>query len=310
MSDDYDTPWKDALQRYFPEFMSFYFPSAHAEIDWSAPWDFLEQELAQVSRDAETGARRVDKLVRVTRRGGRDQWVLIHIDVQGNRDRSFAERIFIYNYRIYDRYRKPVASLAVLADGSPRWKPDRFKFGLFGCEVGIHFPITKLGEFAPRLEQLLRHQNTFALITAAHLLTQQTRNQPVKRFAAKWTLTRLLYERKWDRQRIIDLFNVIDWMMAIPPQLQDELSIYIAELERKLKMPYMNSFEKRGLEQGRKEGARDIARKMLMIQLERRFGELPQPTVTLVEKAKLDELLSWASAAVDAPSIEQVFSAR
>lgn len=67
MSDDYDTPWKDALQRYFPEFMSFYFPSAHAEIDWSVPWDFLEQELAQVSRDAETGARRVDKLVRVTR---------------------------------------------------------------------------------------------------------------------------------------------------------------------------------------------------------------------------------------------------
>jgi len=28
-SDDYDTPWKDALTRYFPEFMTFYFPRAH-----------------------------------------------------------------------------------------------------------------------------------------------------------------------------------------------------------------------------------------------------------------------------------------
>jgi hypothetical protein len=26
-SDDYDSPWKDALTRYFPEFMAFYFPS-------------------------------------------------------------------------------------------------------------------------------------------------------------------------------------------------------------------------------------------------------------------------------------------
>lgn len=198
----------------------------------------------------------------------------------------------------------------MLADASRSWKPDQFKFALFGCEVGIHFPIAKLGEFAPRLDQLLRHENTFAVITAAHLLTQQTRRQPVKRFAAKWTLTRLLYERRWDRQRVIDLFNVIDWMMAIPPQLQDELAINIGELERKMEMPYMNSFEKKALEQGREEGAREAARKMLMIQLEGRFGALPPPTVTLLEKAKFDQLLSWASAAVRAPSIEQVFSPR
>jgi hypothetical protein len=32
MNDDYDSPWKDALTRYFPEFMSFYFPEAHRQI--------------------------------------------------------------------------------------------------------------------------------------------------------------------------------------------------------------------------------------------------------------------------------------
>ena len=30
--DDYDTPWKDAVTRYFPEFMAFYFPSASQQI--------------------------------------------------------------------------------------------------------------------------------------------------------------------------------------------------------------------------------------------------------------------------------------
>ncbi len=47
-NDDYDTPWKDALTRYFPEFMAFYFPLAAAEIDWQQPHVFLDQELAQV----------------------------------------------------------------------------------------------------------------------------------------------------------------------------------------------------------------------------------------------------------------------
>ena len=46
-NDDYDSPWKDAITRYLPDFMGFYFPDAHAEIDWSRPHRFLDQELAQ-----------------------------------------------------------------------------------------------------------------------------------------------------------------------------------------------------------------------------------------------------------------------
>ena len=38
--DQYDTPWKEAVERYFPEFMAFYFPDAHAQIDWSQRYTF------------------------------------------------------------------------------------------------------------------------------------------------------------------------------------------------------------------------------------------------------------------------------
>ncbi|MEC5161463.1 MULTISPECIES: hypothetical protein [unclassified Janthinobacterium] len=125
-NDDYDTPWKDAVIRYFPDFVAFYFPLAHAEIDWSCPQRFLEQELAQVAHDAELGKRLADKLVEVTLKGGAPQWVLVHLEVQGRRDSRFAERMFTYNYRIFDRYRRPVASMALLADGNAGWKPDSF----------------------------------------------------------------------------------------------------------------------------------------------------------------------------------------
>ena len=109
-ADDYDSPWKTALVRYFPEFLAFYFPDAYRAIDWNHPHTFLEQELAQIVADAELGRRRVDGLVEIKLIDGEEQWVYIHVEIQGNRKHNFAERLFIYNYRLYDRYRRPIAN--------------------------------------------------------------------------------------------------------------------------------------------------------------------------------------------------------
>jgi len=65
-SDQYDTPWKEAVEQYFAEFMAFYFPDAHRQIDWSKGYTFLDQELQAVTRDAAIGKRFVDKLVRLS----------------------------------------------------------------------------------------------------------------------------------------------------------------------------------------------------------------------------------------------------
>ncbi|HLA33992.1 MAG TPA: hypothetical protein VJ001_03895, partial [Rhodocyclaceae bacterium] len=70
--DDYDTPWKTALVRYFPEFMAFYFPAAYAGIDWTKPYLFLDKELAQVVQDAELGKRIAD--CGLPGAGGIDAW--------------------------------------------------------------------------------------------------------------------------------------------------------------------------------------------------------------------------------------------
>jgi hypothetical protein len=70
--------------------------------------------LQQLVRDAELGRRLADKLVRVWRRDGVDAWVLAHVEVQSQEERDFARRMFVYNYRLYDRYARQVVSLAVL----------------------------------------------------------------------------------------------------------------------------------------------------------------------------------------------------
>jgi len=86
-----------------------------------------------VVRDAELGKRFADTLVQVTLKESEPRWIYIHTEVQGQRDSGFARRMFTYNYRLFDRYARPVASLAVLADGDAGWRPDPYGFEVLDC---------------------------------------------------------------------------------------------------------------------------------------------------------------------------------
>jgi hypothetical protein len=94
VTDDYDSPWKEAVELYFPEFMAFYFPEAHACFDWSQGYTFLEQELRSVIHDAALGKRFVDKLAQMKLNNGAESWIYVHVEIQASRDSSFAKRMF------------------------------------------------------------------------------------------------------------------------------------------------------------------------------------------------------------------------
>ncbi|PXX78005.1 DUF4351 domain-containing protein [Rivihabitans pingtungensis] len=314
--DDYDSPWKEAVESYFPEFIEFYFPDAHRQIDWARGHVFLDQELRAVVQDAELGKRFVDKLAKVALRDGSERWVYVHLEVQGSAQAEFAERMFVYNYRLYDRYRQPVASLAVLADTTANWRPNHFGFAVLGCEHELRFPAVKLLDYATHQDQLYTNPNPFALVTLAHLLTQTTRQDMNARFAAKWKLVQLLYQRGWDKQRVIDLFSVLDWMMRLPEQLKRSLWHNIEVLEEQEKMRYVTSVEQlysekwmqqgmqRGLMQGRAEGEAYALRRLL----QKRFGPLSEDVLARLQAASIDELELWLDRALDADSLAGVFA--
>ncbi len=112
-----------ALTHAFRAFMAFYFPELSKEIDWSRRPRFLDKELAQAGFGANPTGRVADHLVAVYLRDGGEYWVLIHIEVQAQRDDKLARRVLAYNYRIFEQHDRPVSSLVVLADSDPRWRP-------------------------------------------------------------------------------------------------------------------------------------------------------------------------------------------
>ena len=121
----FDEAWKQIIEQFFPQFVRFFVPELHEAINFQKPFTFLDTEMKQLIQQALTGAKVVDKLAKVSLKEGGDQWILIHIEIQGDEDKDFSLRMFRYFYRIFDRHGRQVISIAVLtekASGSADWK--------------------------------------------------------------------------------------------------------------------------------------------------------------------------------------------
>lgn len=314
---NYDTPWKIAVEKHFEQFMAFYFPLAHQEIDWQAGYEFLDKEFQAISKDALVGTRHVDKLVRICRKTGQEDWLCIHIEVQVARQTHFAERMFVYNYRIYDRYTRPVASMAVLGDDDPNWLPRQFGYAAMGCEMAFRFPVAKLANFTQQEAALEADPNPFALLTLAYLQNRATSHDMAERFVVKCRLIRLLHARNWDKDWIRAFFLVIDWMMELPQAFALQLSDYVSKLERGQEMEYVSSIERirleqallqeQKLQQGMQQGMQQGESAMLCRLLVKRFGELPLEVQQQIHHASQPQIEVWFDRAVSVASLSDVF---
>lgn len=297
--DDFDSPWKNIIELYFAEFMAFFFPAAHTDIDWSQPVEFLDKELQQVVRDAEFGRRYVDKLAKVWRKDGSEQWVLAHVEVQGQYEIVFDERMYTYHYRLFDKYRRRVASFAVLSDNNPTWKPGKYESHLWGCALTFVFPVAKLTEYQGQWATLEASRNPFAIVVMAHLKTQETRQDNEERRFWKFYLIRHLYEQGYGRQDIINLFQFIDWLMWLPLDAEQELWQEMAQLEVEKKMQYITSVERIGIQKGRKEGAVLLLLRILT----HRFGQIPDVIQEQLQTLPVEQIEQLADLALTRNSL-------
>jgi hypothetical protein len=275
----FDSPWKTSIETYFPDFMAFFFPHIFSDIDWTCGFQFLDQELQQVVRDAELGKRLADKLVQVWRLSGEETWVLIHIEVQSSEQAEFSFRMYVYNYRLSDKYNMPIVSLAILGDERSSWRPNQHQSELWGCSVDFRFPIAKLLDYRENWQALEGSRNPFAVVVMAHLKAQETRNDGQQRKLWKFILTRKLYEQGYDRQDILNLYRFIDWLLELPEGLELEFQQEIAQFEQERQMTYISSIERMAEQKGRQQERREEVESLLRV----KFGEIDAELQEIVE---------------------------
>ena len=320
---DYDSPWKDILDVYFPEFMAFFFPDANHAIDWQKGFRFLDKELTKILKTAAQGKRFVDKLVQLTLKDGARGAILVHIEIQGDRSVDFAKRMFVYNYRLFDRYDCPVASLAVLADVHKDWRPDSFGYSLLGCRHSFRFPVIKLRDHGKDWRALEAQANPFAIITMAHLKAKETTTDLQARLQWKLYLIRHLYQRGYNKQKIRQLFRFIDWVLTLPEKMERKLKHTLEKEE--IVASYVTSWERiavkdakkqgiaqgleQGAERGLEQGVRKGAGQAFLIALGQKFGPPPEWVKEKVAEADQETIAAWIKKLFSADTVEHIFSA-
>jgi hypothetical protein len=272
---DFDNAWKEMLEHYFPAFMAFFVPEAHEEIDWSRPPEFLDKELQQAVRLAGRGKRTVDKLVRIWLKNGEEAWILVHVEIQSQVEREFAQRMFICNTLMFARHKRCVVSFGILGDTQVDWRPARFQYGLWGCLASLEYPIVKLLDYEGRWEELEQSTNPFAFVVMAHLKTQATRSRPETRLQWKLRLLRELHCQGRKYEEFADLFRFLDLAMSLPPDLEEGFTGAIARYEEEQTMPLLSNFERRAIERGLQQGSVQTAREAVLEALYLRFSEAP-----------------------------------
>ncbi|HAI68702.1 MAG TPA: cytosolic protein [Gammaproteobacteria bacterium] len=290
---EYDSPWKEIIEQFFEDFMIFFFPKVHQEIDWTVKPEFLEQELQKVMRDAVTKTRRVDKLVKVWLTNGHEILLYIHIEVQSQRDSRFEERMFIYHYRLYDRYGPQVTSLAILGDDIEVWRPRSYHYETLGSELSFCFSMVKLLDYQDKLAELDNSRNPFAMVVKVHLKALETQKSPQERLNWKVTLFKALYEEQdYSEREMWGLCAFLDWVFTLPNELTLQFDDFVKEYEEAKKMRYVTTWERRGFNEGVELGILQKSREDITDILEVRFQQVPK---TLEQKLDSFDDTSWLS---------------
>jgi hypothetical protein len=295
----FDGPWKDILDRYFEEFIAFCWPSKYDEIDWTKGYTMRDKELSKIMRDSNIGDRTADKLVQIHLKNGTIACILLHIELQRGKEACFEERMFTYRVRLRDFHPIPVTSLAILLDDDENWRPTVYREELWGSSIEMHFPIIKIIDYRSRIPELEASSNPFAEVILAQLASMKKESPEVK-LNTKIGLIKRLLIKKWTREDITALYRFIDWVIALPPELELEYHHTIEKCEEELKVSYVTTAERIGIKRGETE--------MLVSLLENKFQTIPEKYLDKIKHANPSTLIGWAMKLLRAPKIEDVFA--
>ena len=219
--------------------------------------------------------------------------------------------MYQYHHRVRDRYGERVASLAILADASPDWRPGSHEESLLGCRLRFDFPVCKLLDLVTAARAEIARGNPSAVVIVANWAAQHTREDGAGRAGAKWELTRQLYEAGFGRRDVLELYRLVDWLLALPSDLELEFKRKVRAYEESKAMPYVTSIERMakeegwaaGRQEGRQEGLAKGQTDLVLRLLQRRWGTVTPEVEARVRELPFERQARLAEALLDMRSL-------
>ncbi|WP_342513317.1 Rpn family recombination-promoting nuclease/putative transposase [Sporosarcina sp. FSL K6-1522] len=302
---DQDGLWKKVIRELFEDFLLFFSPELHAQVDFSIETEFLQQELFQEIIKDKTGRRSTDQLVKVHLKGGEEKWILVHIEVQSDNGKDFAKRMFQYFYRIYDQYDKELVALALMTSPYRSKFPTEFRYNYFGTELHYAYTTSKLVDY--NYAELEQSDKLFSKVILAAKYMHDTKNDMDKRYVFKMKLMREMIRNKpYPGAEIQAIFYFIDYLLRLPEDLSRKLNNTLIPIIQKevndvvqfdngewsptmeavfarIKEDWVEEGKAKGLEQGIEQGVTKVVLEMLK-------KELPVDVIAEVTHLKQEKI--------------------
>lgn len=204
-----DILWKPAIEDFFDYLLHFFFSGLANQIDFKRGFDFLDKEMGELfPSENPKHPKFIDKLIRVYLKSGEEKWFLVHIEVQGYRQKIFPERMFRYFYRILDKYDKDIVSLAIYLDKKQPSNSNGYKYRVGETHLDFDFKRYYVGD--QKEENLYRSSNPFALVVLTALIGLKKGLKDEQLLELKFVLVKRLMQIKLPREKIHRLLRFIN----------------------------------------------------------------------------------------------------
>lgn len=260
IASDYDSGWKEIIGLYFPDFVNFYYPELDVKIDYTRGYEFLDNELQAIIGGSEIGNREADKLVKIYLKTGEEKWILMHIEVQTQKVVDLPKRMFIYYYKIFEKYGRDIISILILGDGNKNYRPEKYERKYEGCRLLFEYKFVKLIDYIDA--ELEKSNNVFAMITLSHLKAVEAGADIEKKKIFKLELVRKLRNKGYSQNDIRNLHKFVDWLIRLPIEAEKEIHEKVKKYEEVIQMPMMFAIEKIFKEEAREEGREEEREKI------------------------------------------------
>ena len=218
-----DDLWKKVIADLFEDFLLFFLPEFHKEVDFSKSVDFLQQELFKEIIKDRKGRKMADQIAKVHLKNGKEQWVLVHTEVQSEDDEDFPLRMFQYYYRIFDRYEKKIVAIAVFSNKSNK-SSNQYKDVYFGTELSYTFNKYIVDNFDE--EELKKSPKLFskALLASIYMNRTKSNDKMEMRSIYKRALLRDVWSlQNATRTEISALLYFVDYLLKLPEEMSEQL---------------------------------------------------------------------------------------
>ncbi len=224
---DFDGTWKAIITEFFEDFMAFFLPDIHAQIDYAASFEFLEQELYHIMETFGYTKRITDKLVQVQLKTGEARWILLHLEVQSYFETDFNKRMFLLYSWIFGKFDQKIAALAIYTGSQVPSQFHYFEQELFGTKLRYDFNTYRVMKQSEA--DLIASDNIFALFVLANKYVNQTREEEKypERMRLKEKIFELALAKQIDLEKTWRFLIFVQKIMLLPSDLTEVFNQYV-----------------------------------------------------------------------------------